>query len=63
LDVEADHVPPFSAEVTNAWSYTYTTPYVFMEWCLVKHRDNFAFTLQALLTQGNLKNFTVPLDT
>jgi hypothetical protein len=38
---EADHSLPSSAEVKNAWSYTSTPPYVFMAWCLVKHRDNF----------------------
>jgi hypothetical protein len=36
---------PSSAEVKNAWSYTSTPQYVFMAWCLVKHRDNFTFTL------------------
>jgi hypothetical protein len=40
---EADHSPPSSAEVMNAWRYTSTPKYVFMAWCLVKHRDNFAF--------------------
>jgi hypothetical protein len=40
---EADHPPPSSAEVENAWSYTSTPQYVFMVWCLVKHRDNFIF--------------------
>jgi hypothetical protein len=25
------------------WSYTSTPTYVFMTWCLVKHRDEFAF--------------------
>jgi hypothetical protein len=29
----------------GAWSYTSTPPYVFMAWCLAKHRDNFTFTL------------------
>jgi hypothetical protein len=29
---EADHSPPSSAEVNNAWSYTSTPPYVFMAW-------------------------------
>jgi hypothetical protein len=29
----------------NAWSYTSTPQYAFMAWCLVKHRDNFAFTV------------------
>jgi len=36
--------PPFSAEVTTAWSYTCIPPYVFMAWYLVKYRDNFTFT-------------------
>jgi hypothetical protein len=27
---EADHSPPFSAEVKNAWSYTSTPPIRFM---------------------------------
>jgi hypothetical protein len=40
---EADHSPLSSAEVKNEWSYTSTPQYVFMEWCLVKHRDNFTF--------------------
>jgi hypothetical protein len=42
---EADHSPPTSAEVKNAWSYTSTHQCVFMAWCLVKHRENFIFTL------------------
>jgi hypothetical protein len=42
---EADHSPPSNAEVKNAWSYTSTPQYVFMTWCLVKHRDSFTFTL------------------
>jgi hypothetical protein len=41
---EADHSPPSCAEVENAWSYTSIPPYVFMAWCLVKHRNNFTFT-------------------
>jgi hypothetical protein len=28
----------------NAWSYTSTPQYVFMAWCLVKHREIFTFT-------------------
>jgi hypothetical protein len=43
---EAGHSPPSSAEVKNAWSYTSTPQYVFMAWCLVKHRDSFNFTLE-----------------
>jgi hypothetical protein len=41
---EADHSPPSSAEVKNAWCYTSTHQYVFMAWCLVKHMDYFTFT-------------------
>jgi hypothetical protein len=40
---EADHSPPPSNEVKNAWSYTSTSPYVFMEWCLVRKKDNVTF--------------------
>jgi hypothetical protein len=39
LGREADHSPPSSAEVKNAWSHTSTSRYVFMACCLVKHRD------------------------
>jgi hypothetical protein len=41
---EADHSPPSNAEIKNAWSYTFTPQYVFMAWCLVKHRNDFTFT-------------------
>jgi hypothetical protein len=33
---EADHPPPSSAEVKNAWIYTSTPQYTFMAWCPVK---------------------------
>jgi hypothetical protein len=46
---EADHSPPSSAEIKNAWNYTSTPQYAFMVWCLVKHRDNFTFTFTTLL--------------
>jgi hypothetical protein len=42
---EVDHSPTSNAEVKNAWSYSSTPQYVFMAWCLVKYRNNFAFTL------------------
>jgi hypothetical protein len=29
---------PSSAKIKNAWSYT-STPYIFMAWCIIKHRD------------------------
>jgi hypothetical protein len=34
-----------AGKVKNKWSYTSTFPYVFMAWCLLKHRDNFIFYL------------------
>jgi len=46
---EADHFRPSNAEVKNAWSYTFTPPYLFMAWCLVKYRGNFTLPLQAQL--------------
>jgi hypothetical protein len=42
---EADHSPPSSVEVRNAWRYISTPPYVFLAWYLVKPRDSFTFTL------------------
>jgi hypothetical protein len=38
LGHEADHLPPSSAKVKNAWSYTSIPPYFFMGWCLIKHK-------------------------
>jgi hypothetical protein len=35
---EANHPHPSGAEVKNAWSYTSTTPYVYMARCLVEHQ-------------------------
>jgi hypothetical protein len=42
------HLVPRS---NNAWSYTSTPQYAFMAWCLVKHRDNFAFTFTLLFAK------------
>jgi hypothetical protein len=50
-DREADHSHPSSAEVKNAWSHIFTPQYVFMAWCLLKHRDNFTFTLFHIVCQ------------
>jgi len=38
---DADLPPSPNAEVKNAWISAFTPPYVFMEWCLVRHRDKF----------------------
>jgi len=44
LEHETGHSLPYNAEVKNAWSHTSTPSYVFMIWCLLKHRGNFIFT-------------------
>jgi len=33
---EADHSIPSGADVTNAWSYMSTHPYIPMAWCLIR---------------------------
>jgi hypothetical protein len=45
LGREADNSPPSRAEVENAWCYTSTPPYAFMEWWFGKHRSNFTLPL------------------
>jgi hypothetical protein len=57
---EADNSPPSSAEVKNAWSYTSTLQYVFMAWCLVKHRDNL-LSKQDVLDKVKVKGKVSPL--
>jgi hypothetical protein len=56
---ESDHSAPSSAEVKNAWSYTSTHSYVFMEECLIKHRD---FTFYLYLTKYYSYPFILPED-
>jgi hypothetical protein len=46
---KTDRSPLSNAEAENAWSYTTTPQYVFTAWYLVKHRDNFAFTLTSAM--------------
>jgi hypothetical protein len=58
--------PPSVAKVKNSWSCTSTPPYIvvlcsigqgmyFMAWYLVKHRENFTFTIGGCSTQGKLQ--------
>jgi len=44
LGREADHSHPSSVEVREC-----VREYVFMAWCLVKHRDNFTFTFYCVM--------------
>jgi hypothetical protein len=42
---EAEHLPPYSADINNFCRYSSTPPYVFMAWCSVNKRtDNVTFT-------------------
>jgi hypothetical protein len=45
---EADNSPPSTVEVTNVWSYVWTSTCTFMVWCVIKHRD-FRFTISMTL--------------
>jgi len=48
---EADNLPQSSGEFKNAWSYTSTPQYVFMAWCLVKHRTTLPCRLSLKLAR------------
>jgi hypothetical protein len=41
---EAGNLPAYSTKVNIVLKYISTFPYVFIEYCLIKHRDNFTFT-------------------
>jgi hypothetical protein len=48
----------------NAWSYTSTPQYIFMTWCLVKHREFFTFTFTSISTASISRNyFTLHIST
>jgi hypothetical protein len=38
--------PPSTVDVSNAWRYTFTPPYLVVDWCLVKHKDKFTFNFE-----------------
>jgi hypothetical protein len=48
LGQAADYSPPYSAEVENAWRDTSTPPCFILVWCLIKHKDNFMFSVRIL---------------
>jgi hypothetical protein len=52
---EADHTPPFSAEVKNAFSYTSTPQYFFVTWCVTKHKNNFISTFTLTLKELDMR--------
>jgi hypothetical protein len=59
---KADHSPPPSAEVKNAWSYTSTHTYVFMTWYLIKHRDIFTFDMVELAVRPSSWIYVPPQE-
>jgi hypothetical protein len=38
------------------WTYTYTSPYFIMAWCLIKHKDNFIFIGFEIITAAAMKS-------
>jgi hypothetical protein len=48
LEREADHSPPSSIEVKNAWSSPPLPQYVFTAWCLVRHGNSFTFAFSTM---------------
>jgi hypothetical protein len=49
MECEPDHSPPSSTKVRNWWSYTFTPPYIFLVWCLIKPKNNLTFTFEVKL--------------
>jgi hypothetical protein len=49
-DVKLTTLRPTSAEIRNAWIYTYTPPHAFMAKCLIIHKGNLALHLLSSLT-------------
>ena len=39
----------------TAWSYTSTPPHIFVDKCLIKHRDNFTFTIPKDLSNSRTR--------
>jgi len=58
---EAEYSPQTSAEVKNIWGYTSIPPYVFMAWCLFKHRY-FFMTWYLVKHRGVVKFLPITQD-
>jgi len=62
VETFSDHSPPSSAEVKNAWSYTYTPQYAFMAWCSAEAQGQLYLYLYLYLyvvEKTNTPNFHV----
>jgi hypothetical protein len=58
LGREADHSPPSSAEVKECVELYVHPQYVFMAWCLVKHRDTCSQCLLKIVFKINYYDFS-----
>jgi len=55
---EANHSPPSRAQVKKSWSYTSIPTYIFMAWCLIKHRCNFTFNVSGLCHHWSIGKYS-----
>jgi hypothetical protein len=60
LGHEADHSPPSSTKIKNAWNYNSTATYTSMTWCLIKGRDNFTFLTFIKSPGYQYEEFNIP---
>jgi hypothetical protein len=50
---EADHSPPSSVQVKNAWNYNSIPPIRLQGWCLVKHRTSRFLNTMIMESEGS----------
>lgn len=53
VEREANRILPSSAEINNAWSYSFSlslSSYVLLTWRLIKHTDKFTFFSFSILS-------------
>jgi hypothetical protein len=43
---EVDRSLLSDAKITYTWSYTFSSPYVFVAWCVIKHRHHFTLNME-----------------
>jgi hypothetical protein len=43
-ELENKQLPPFNIDINNGWSFTFTPPYVFVAWRLIKNGISFVLT-------------------
>lgn len=47
---------PASAKIHNTWGYPFIPPYVFVTWCLIRHRDDFSLLIHCSLNPFFIKS-------